>query len=74
MKRIDDDILATHLEVALAIAPTVGLAGLENVDRSARSAAIARLASHLADRLRCFEIFDDDEDEKLEHPLLFPDA
>lgn len=56
MTRIDPDALATHLEVALACAPTGTLSGLQDTDSQRRRRATYTLAQHLADRLGCFEI------------------
>lgn len=56
MDRIADDILLTHLEVALAVAPERTLAGLNAVDPRAQRSARVDLARHLVERMRGFEI------------------
>lgn len=56
MDRIADDILMTHLEVALAVAPELTLAGLNAVDPRAQRSARVDLARHLVERMRGFEI------------------
>ncbi len=56
MIRIDDDILSTHIEVALAGAAPTLLDDLADADRARRRIAVARIAHHLAERLRCFDI------------------
>jgi hypothetical protein len=56
MDRIADDILLTHLEVALAVAPELTLAGLNAVDPRAQRSARVDLARHLVERMRGFEI------------------
>ena len=56
MDRIADDILLTHLEVALAVAPEQTLAGLNAVDPRAQRSARVDLARHLVERMRGFEI------------------
>ena len=59
MIRIDPDVLATHLEVALSCAPVDTLAALQDADHHRRRRATYTLAQHLADRLGCFEITGD---------------
>lgn len=56
MTRIDDDILSTHIEVALAGAAPTLLDDLADADRARRRIAVTRIAHHLAERLRCFDI------------------
>jgi len=56
MNRIADDILLTHLEVALAMAPEMTLAGLNAADPRAQRSARVDLAQHLVERMRGFEI------------------
>ncbi|MEI6643681.1 MAG: hypothetical protein B7Y36_03605 [Novosphingobium sp. 28-62-57] len=56
MSRIADDILLTHLEVALAMAPEVTLAGLNAADPRAQRTARVDLAQHLVERMRGLEI------------------
>lgn len=56
MIRVAEDILAIHLEVALAAATPTMLDGLADCDQRRRYAAVAEIARHLVERLRCFEI------------------
>lgn len=56
MERIADDILLTHLEVALAVAPELTLAALNANDPRAQRSARFDLARHLVERMRGFEI------------------
>ena len=56
MDPIADNILLTHLEVALAVAPEPTLAGLNAVDPRAQRSARVELARHLVERMRGFEI------------------
>ena len=55
MDRIADDVLLTHLEVALAVAPELTLAGLNALDPRAQRSARVDLARHLVERMRGFE-------------------
>jgi hypothetical protein len=50
MSRIADDVLLTHLEVALAVAPEPTLAGLIADDPRAQRSARVDLARHLVER------------------------
>lgn len=73
MARIDDDALTMHLEVALAVASPSLVGDLQHGDRYRRSAAVATLARHLADRMQCFEIaLHEGQGVRVEHPSLFP--
>ena len=56
MTRVDDDMLALHLEVALSTAPPSLLGGLTASDRRQRHAAIGEITKELVERLRCFDI------------------
>jgi hypothetical protein len=56
MSRIADDVLLTHLEVALAVAPEPTLAGLNADDPRAQRSARVDLARHLVERMRGFVI------------------
>ncbi|QDC37220.1 hypothetical protein [Sphingobium fuliginis] len=56
MTRVDDDILALHLEVALSTAPPSLLSGLVDPDRRQRHEAIGEIMRQLVERLRCFDI------------------
>ncbi|WP_375397305.1 hypothetical protein [uncultured Sphingomonas sp.] len=74
MRRIDDDALTLHFEVALAAAEPSLMGELQQGDRFRRSAAVSALAYHLADRMRCFDIaFDEGQGGRAEQPSLFPD-
>jgi hypothetical protein len=70
MTRLDDNALALHLEVALAVASPSLLGDLQHRDRYRRSAAISTLARHLADRMRCFDVAMTD-DQQAHQPSLF---
>ena len=59
MTRIDQNALATHIEVALTCAPLDTLSALQDTDSQRRRRATLSLAQHLADRLGCFEITGD---------------
>jgi hypothetical protein len=63
MTRLDDNTLALHLEMALAVASPSPLSDLQHRDRYRRSAAISTLARHLAERMRCFEVAMTEEDQ-----------
>ncbi len=56
MSRLDDDMLALHLEVALATASPALIDGLANSDRRRRHMAIGEIARQLVERLRGFDI------------------
>lgn len=60
MFRVADDILALHIEVALATTPPSLLDGLADGDGRHRHAAIGEIARQLVDRLRCFDIQSDE--------------
>jgi len=73
MTRIDDDTLSLHLQVSLSSAAPALLDALADPDRCRRHAAVADLARHLAERLRCFDICDEDAIMRsAHHPSLFP--
>ena len=73
MSRLDDDMLALHLEVALATASPALIDGLANSDRRRRHMAIGEIARQLVDRLRGFEVRDEESRVRLSgQPLLFP--
>jgi hypothetical protein len=59
MPRISDDILLTHLEVALAVAPEHTLVRLNADDPRAQRSARVDLARHLVERMRGFTIESD---------------
>jgi len=72
MSRIADDVLLTHLEVALAVAPEPTLAGLNADDPRAQRSARVDLARHLVERMRGFVIEDDGYASGDSQPCLFP--
>jgi hypothetical protein len=73
MNRLDDETLSLHLEVALAGAAPDLLGDLANPDRRRRSTAVADVARHLAERLRCFDIRSEETGAYLQaQPSLFP--
>jgi hypothetical protein len=69
MTRIDDDTLSLHLEVALSGAAPAMLDGLADADRRRRHVAVADLARHLTERLRCFDIQSADSAAGTAHQL-----
>lgn len=74
MTRIDQESLSLHLEVALAGAAPELLGDLADADRHRRSVAVADVARHLAERLRCFDIRCEEAGTRLQsQPSLFPD-
>lgn len=74
MTRVDEKILALHLEVALCGAAPSLLDGLATADGHRRHVAVTEMARHLVERLRCFE-FRSEEGGRLAQaqPALFPD-
>lgn len=74
MTRLDENTLSLHLEVALAVAAPGLLDDLAHSDSHRRREAVADVARHLAERLRCFDIRDVESGARLAaHPSLFPD-
>jgi hypothetical protein len=73
MTRIADHDLAHHFEIALSVAGASLLADLQHAERHRRSAAVSALASHLATRMRRFEISLEDGAYAVPQPSLFPD-
>lgn len=74
MTRLDEESLSLHLEVALAGAAPELLGDLADADRRRRSIAVADIARHLAERLRCFDIRCEETGTRFQsHPSLFPD-
>lgn len=73
MSRVADDILSTHVEVALATAPLSLLDGLDDSDRRRRHMAIGEIARHVTERLRCFDIQCDEIPARQMQAGLFPD-
>lgn len=67
---VTSDTLTHHLEVALSAASRPLLSDLQHPDRYRRTAAVATLARHLADRMSCFEITGGDGGP-MDHPSLF---
>jgi hypothetical protein len=72
MSRIADDVLLTHLEVALAVAPEPTLAGLNADDPHEQRSARVDLARHLVERMRGFVIEGDGYTSGGIQPCLFP--
>lgn len=72
MPRIADDILLTHLEVALAVAPEPTLTGLNADDPRAQRSARVDLARHLVERMRGLVIDGEGYSGGGEQPSLFP--
>ena len=73
MVRIDEESLSLHLEVALAGAAPELLGDLVDADRQRRNMAVADVARHLAERLRCFDIRCEELGSPIPaHPSLFP--
>lgn len=64
------DALTHHLEVAISAASRPLLSDLDHADRYRRTAAVATLARHLADRMSSFEITAVDAGP-VDHPSLF---
>jgi len=72
MPRISDDILLTHLEVALAAAPEHMLVRLNADDPRAQRSARVDLARHLVERMRGFTIEGESQGGPGAQPCLFP--
>ena len=72
MPRISDDILLTHLEVALAVAPEHTLVRLNADDPRAQRSARVDLARHLVERMRGFTIEGDSQGGQVAQSCLFP--
>lgn len=72
MPRISDDILLTHLEVALAVAPENTFVRLNADDPRAQRSARVDLARHLVERMRGFTIEGDNHGGPGAQPCLFP--
>ena len=72
MPRISDDILLTHLEVALAVALEHTLVRLNADDPRAQRSARVDLARHLVERMRGFTIEGDSHGDRGAQPSLFP--
>ena len=72
MPRISDDILLTHLEVALAVAPEHTLILLNADDPRAQRSARVDLARHLVERMRGFTMEGDNHGCPGAQSCLFP--
>lgn len=72
MSRITDDILLTHLEVALAVAPEAMLVRLSADDPRAQRNARVDLARHLVERMQRFAIECEANGNMSVQPCLFP--
>ena len=72
MPRISDDILLTHLEVALAVAPEHTLVRLNADDPRSQRIARVDLARHLVERMRGFTIEGESNGGPGTQPCLFP--
>lgn len=72
MRRISDELLLTHLEVALAVAPEHTLVRLNTDDPRAQRRARVDLARHLVERMRGFTIEGDGHSGAGAQPCLFP--
>lgn len=72
MPRISDDILLTHLEVALAVAPENTFVRLNADDPRAQRSARVDLARHLVERMRGFTIEGDNHGGQVVQSCLFP--
>ena len=72
MPRISDDILVTHLEVALAVAPEHTFVRLNSDDPRAQRSAKVDLARHLVERMRGFTIEGDSQGGPAAQSCLFP--
>jgi hypothetical protein len=73
MTRIDEEALSLHLQVALSGAAPALLDGLIDPDRRRRHLAIADIARHLAERLRCFDVRSEELGMSQGQPSLFPE-
>ena len=73
MSRITPDVLAVHIEVALASVPVETLAALCAVERAQRNLAATALAAHVAARLDCFDVRFDRDAMPVPQAGLFPD-
>ena len=60
IRYVTADTLTHHLEAAISAASRPLLSDLNHTDRYRRTAAVATLAWHLADRMSCFDIVAED--------------
>jgi len=72
MPQISDDLLLTHLEVALAVAPEHTLIRLNADDPRAQRSARVDLARHLVERMRGLTIEGDSHGSPGAQSCLFP--
>jgi hypothetical protein len=73
MSRINPEVFAVHIELALVSAPVETLAALCSVDRKRRNTATASLAAHVAARLGCFDVRFECDAMPVAQAGLFPD-
>lgn len=72
MSRIADEILLTHIEVALAVASEATLVGLGADDPRTQRNARLDLARHLVERMQGLEIEGGTNAGRSSQPTLFP--
>ena len=72
MSRIADEILLTHIEVALAVASEATLVGLGADDPRTQRNARVDLARHLVERMQGLEIEGEGNAARSSQPTLFP--
>lgn len=72
MSRIADEILFTHIEVALAVASEATLIGLGADDPRTQRNARVDLARHLVERMQGLEIDGEGDASRNSQPTLFP--
>jgi len=70
MRRLDDEALTLHLEVALSAAAPALISDLQHTDSYRRRTATSTLARQLVQRMSCFEILSEDP-VPVDHPRLF---
>lgn len=72
MSRIADEILFTHIEVAIAIASEATLVGLGADDPRTQRNARVDLARHLVERMQGLEFEGEGNAGRSSQPTLFP--
>lgn len=72
MSRIADEILFTHIEVALAVASEATLVGLGADDPRTQSNARVDLARHLVERMQGLKIEGEGNASRSSQSTLFP--
>ncbi len=72
MRRISDDLLMTHLEVAVAVAPEHTIVRLNADDPRVQRVARVNLARHLVERMRGVRIEGDASGPSSAQACLFP--